>query len=336
MIKELFLAIILGALLGFGLTGGYYSITKKNTPPVSSIITPSPTSPTTSPTPSIAQTTQEIIIAEPENNSIVSSPKTIITGSATPDSYIIINTPIKTYDSKSDTEGNFSVSVDLAPDINQIHITVIDSNDTQTDTLLYITYSTAKFSFKFVKPCFAATEVNPETIKQQVMDRLEAIKNKPEKSLKKGLIGTITSITDNTIVMELDNTKYTISTTEDTTFLNTKRNKTTIDKFKVGQDILVLGNIDKDNSALCTAVRIIQTDIKSIKRLHQVVVGKIVDISKSSPIIVVIPTNNKNTQFQIKLESEPKDLKVGQKVIVSIIPDPKVAKTYTALKLLSL
>ena len=336
MIKELFLAIILGALLGFGLTGGYYKISKKNTPPIS-VISPTPTVPSNEPTVAETQTTtQEIIIAEPENNSIVTTPKTIITGSATPDSHIIINTPIKTYDSKSDTEGNFSVSVDLAPDINQIHITVIDSNDTQTDTLLYITYSTAKFSFNFVKPCFAATEVNPETIKQQVMDRLEAIKNKPEKSLKKGLIGTITSITETTIEMEFDATKYTISTTEDTTFLNTKRNKTTIDKFKVGQDILVLGNLDKDNSSLCTAIRIIQTDIKTIKRLHQVVVGKIVDISKSSPIIVVIPTNNKNTQFQIKLDTEPKDLKVGQKVIVSIVPDPKVAKTYTALKLISL
>jgi hypothetical protein len=186
------------------------------------------------------------------------------------------------------------------------------------------------------KLCFAATEVNPETIKQQVMDRLEAIKNKPEKSFKKGLVGTIASIEENTIVMEFESIKYTITTTETTTFINTKRNKTTIDKFKVGQDILVLGTIDKDDSTLCTAVRIIQTDIKTIKRLHQVVVGKIVDISKSSPIIVVIPTYNKDTQFQIKLDSEPKDLKVGQKVIVSIIPDPKVAKTYTALKLLSL
>jgi hypothetical protein len=145
MIKELFLAIILGALLGFGLTGGYYSITKKNTPPVSNIVTPSPTSPTTSPIPTIVQTTQEIIIAEPENNSVVSSPKTLITGTASPESNIIINTPINSYNVKSDTDGNFSMSVDLAPDINQIHITAINSDDTQTDTLLYVTYSNTKF-----------------------------------------------------------------------------------------------------------------------------------------------------------------------------------------------
>lgn len=186
------------------------------------------------------------------------------------------------------------------------------------------------------KICFAATEVNPDTIKQKVMDRLEEIKNKPEKSYKKGLIGTISSIEETTITIDFKDVKYTINTDENTTFLNTKRNKTTIDKIKVGQDILVLGTIDKDDSTLCTAVRIIQVDLKNINRLHQVVVGKIVDISKSSPIIVVIPTNNKDTQFQIKLDSEPKDLTVGQKVIVSIIPDPKVAKTYTALKLLSL
>lgn len=149
MIKELFLAIFLGALLGFGLTGGYYTISKKNNIS-SSTLTPTPivnSQKTVSlgevPTGIVKK--QEIIIVEPENNSIVSSPKTIVTGTATPDSYIIINTPIKTYESKSDSEGNFSISIDLAPDINEIHITVIDSNDIQTDTLLYITYSNVKF-----------------------------------------------------------------------------------------------------------------------------------------------------------------------------------------------
>jgi hypothetical protein len=186
------------------------------------------------------------------------------------------------------------------------------------------------------KICLATTEINPETIKQQVMERLESIKNKPEKSFKKGIIGSIVSIENNSIIIEFEETKYTINTDEDTTFLNEKRNKTDINKFKPGQDILVLGTIDKNDPNICKAARIIQTNIKTIKRLHQVVVGQIVDISKSSPIIVVIPTNNKNTQFQIKLESEPKDLKIGQKVIVSIIPDPKVSKTYTSLKLLSL
>lgn len=145
MIKELFLAIFLGSILGFGLTSGFYSFTKKNTSTPTPTAIPTP-SEEVSPTPStIATKTQEIIIAEPENNSVVSTPKTIITGTASPDSNIIINTPINSFHTKTDTNGNFSLSVDLAPDTNQIHITAIDPNDNQTDTLIYITYSNTKF-----------------------------------------------------------------------------------------------------------------------------------------------------------------------------------------------
>jgi len=208
--------------------------------------------------------------------------------------------------------------------------------------LLFISF----LSLLIPKISFAVDAIDPEAIKQKVIDRLEEIKTKPEQETKQGLLGNISEINEKTIIIEFQESNFTINTDETTTFIDSKLKKTTIEKFKVGQDILVLGILQEPSILL--GKRVIQTDASTINRLHQVVVGKIVDISKSSPIIVVIPTQHKDTQFQIKLDTktsiinstnskiEQKDLKTGQKVIVSMIQDDKNSKTYSALKLISL
>ena len=86
--------------------------------------------------------------------------------------------------------------------------------------------------------------------------------------------------------------------------------------------------------------------------LHYVIIyciiRLIVDISSSSPVFVLIPSNNKDTQYQIKtdtktqviLKNETKlkinDLDNGQKVIVVFSPTPENSKTYYAHKIIQL
>lgn len=150
MIKELFLAIVLGALLGFGATGTYFALKKpKNvtTTQIIPTISPDPLiSSTLSPTPSgqISNNSLSLTITSPENETIVSNSKLSIRGSTTPLSTVIIITPIKTYQQNANTSGDFDISVDIETGFNIIQINSIDPQDNQVNQQLVITYSTAK------------------------------------------------------------------------------------------------------------------------------------------------------------------------------------------------
>jgi hypothetical protein len=153
MFKEFVLAIILGALLGFGLTGGYFALktNKKNeiysTPtPIPVIISPIPEN-KTSPQPTekpISTNPNSLIIDKPENESIINNSKTTVSGKSSPKSTIIITTSQKTYNQNTQEDGLFAIDIELESGANKINVSSIDKEDNQIDTQLIVTYSTAK------------------------------------------------------------------------------------------------------------------------------------------------------------------------------------------------
>ena len=147
MIKELVLAIILGALLGLGVTGGYLALNKKDTKinqsqPVQ-VTTPTAIPTTTNNTESSKQNSQ-LTITSPEENALVSTDQIDINGTTSVNSLIVITTASKTFSDKSDTKGQFSIPIKLDSGINFIKISAIDKDNNQFDTNINITYSTAK------------------------------------------------------------------------------------------------------------------------------------------------------------------------------------------------
>jgi len=149
MIKELFLAIILGGLLGFGLTGSYFALKPtKNSQPPSPAITPTPIATNISPiiispTPTEPTNSLKLTIDTPLNQSIVATSKIELQGSSSPDVVIIIQTPTRTYQTNTDKNGSFTIEVDLESGANVIKATAIDSELNQTNISLLVTYSTA-------------------------------------------------------------------------------------------------------------------------------------------------------------------------------------------------
>jgi hypothetical protein len=148
MLKELFLAIILGALLGFGITGGYLAINKKNNPNKNTTIIVTPTA-----QPNQEISTQENPISKKEEGfslnsvedmDIVSKENIEISGTTTsPNNTIIATLDSQIINATSDQNGKFSFSIKLISGLNDIKITVIDGNNNQFERSLNITYSTA-------------------------------------------------------------------------------------------------------------------------------------------------------------------------------------------------
>lgn len=153
MIKELSLAIILGLLIGFGLTGTFFFVRQSSNKSQNTVEIKSPSPiPTTSdnsqalPTP-IAEpsTNPNLEITSHQNNDIVATSKITLTGNTNPKSQVIITTLSKNYRSLSDNQGKFSQSIDLEPGLNIINISAISENNQENQAEIYLTYSTAKF-----------------------------------------------------------------------------------------------------------------------------------------------------------------------------------------------
>lgn len=184
-----------------------------------------------------------------------------------------------------------------------------------------------------------------EVVQQKVKEKLREITQPSD--TPKGIIGNIIQIDHNQFTIEYQNNPRTIKFDDTTVFIDKNRNKSKADKFKIGQDILAMGTFDDPN--VLNAKRIIIIDLKSITNDQKViVVGKIVDISKSSSIFALIPTKNKNVQYQINTDTKTEvitqtnqkislnDLQSGQKIITILTPDKKMAKTYYTPKIINL
>jgi hypothetical protein len=184
-----------------------------------------------------------------------------------------------------------------------------------------------------------------EVVQQKVMEKLKQITNPV--STKKGLIGKVIQINPLQITIEYQNNTRNLDINDTTVFVDANRNKTKLDKVKVGQDILVLG-IDNNETKAFDARRIVFIDLKTIDIQKTITIGKIVDLSKTSPIFTLIPSKNKNSLFQIKTDVKSiivdkdqhkiklVDLKSGQKIIAILVPDLKMSKTYYAIQIINL
>lgn len=147
MIKELLLAAFIGGILGFGVTGGYLTLQNKNSNSKPNTVITEPTLiPTQTETPPETEIkpVEGIQIDSPENNSLVTTSKTDLTGISTPNSHIVVVTPSNSFVGQSDSQGKFNISISLDSGLNLIKISAIDTDGNQKDTQINLTYSTAK------------------------------------------------------------------------------------------------------------------------------------------------------------------------------------------------
>lgn len=147
MLKELFLAIILGALLGFGITGGYLAINKKNNSSqnISAVVTSTPqTIENDSTQENIPSKKDGFSLTSIEDMDIVSKESLEINGTTTsPNNTIVATLEDQIINATSDQDGKFSLQIKLTSGLNNIKITAIDSNNNQFEKDINITYSTA-------------------------------------------------------------------------------------------------------------------------------------------------------------------------------------------------
>jgi len=182
-----------------------------------------------------------------------------------------------------------------------------------------------------------------EAVQQKVKEKLAAITTN-QTTVKKAIIGTVTQNSSTEITLEYQNSLRNVVIDTETVFIDSKRNKSSFDKIKTGQGLLCLGYLDP--SGTFEAKRIIFIDLKTIDSTEKVIAGKIVDLSQTSSVMVIISPKDKDTQYQIMLDKnttvfdntgkkvDVKNLKSGLNVIAIITPVAKSTKSFTAIKII--
>jgi len=183
-----------------------------------------------------------------------------------------------------------------------------------------------------------------KAVSEKVKEKLGEITSSTPR--KASWTGAISRIDPTQIVIDSPNGPKNINVSDDaTTVINSKRVKIELAKLVQGDSILCLGYTSSDKPDSLDTKRIIVYDPKTIIR-QQIVLGKIVDISQTTSILVLIPNNNKNLQYQIKTDTKTlyndnqnkklknNDLVTGKKIIAIIQPDPKMANTFYASRII--
>jgi len=184
-----------------------------------------------------------------------------------------------------------------------------------------------------------------EMVQQKVKDMLQQNNNSSiDVNTPRSFVGTINQIDSNQTTIIYKNESKIINLNDETVFIDIKRNKTKIENIKEGQDILAMGYFNQ--YGIFEAKRVVVTDLKTIENRNEIILGKIVDISQSSPIFVLIPNKDKDTQYQIKTDNKTEvldrennklkldKLKAGQRIVVIIQPDAKIEKTFYVSKII--
>lgn len=214
-------------------------------------------------------------------------------------------------------------------------------------------------SFILINPTINAIEPTPSTISDKIED-VKGIVKQIVKSTSgedditetvsdnpKSFFGNITQINDNTITINYKSQNQLIEVSDETVYVDLKRNKSKLTNFKVGQEILAMGYLNGDKSLDCK--RIVATEMKSVVNNNQTITGQIVDNSKETSIFTLSPNYNKNSPFQIKTDSKTDFVDInnekitstkviinGKKIIAIISPDAKLAQTFYATKVIIL
>ncbi len=171
-----------------------------------------------------------------------------------------------------------------------------------------------------------------EVVQQKVKEKLNIITTPSSKP--KAFFGSIKKINGLQIEISQNNENKTIITTEETIFVNLKKIKSNIKELKVGDEILAIGYLNSQNQL--EVKRVIVIELNKFKNNTQIINGQIVDVSQNSPVFVIVPLNNKNSQYQIETDANTiKKINTGQKIVAVIKPDEKITNTFNLLKIVS-
>lgn len=159
MRKEIFLAIVVGIIVGLGITFGLFSVRERIFPNTTALEINSSRQQNPTPTPS---TQRSLVIQQPENNLLTDQSTIKIVGRALPDSYITVLGQADEYIAIADKDGDFAQDIELELGGNQVTVIAISPDGMQEEIVLSLVYSTVNLNEEIASESAAAAEETTE------------------------------------------------------------------------------------------------------------------------------------------------------------------------------
>lgn len=139
MRKEIIIVILIGIGIGAIIAFGIYTARSAIQTNKSSRTEEKTQQATESPQPQII-----LEIIEPENNSVIDTPTTNLIGRTTPNVVVAVIAVENEYLFTADSQGNFSLEVDLVGGANELLISAFDSEGNKAEDARTVVYSTVE------------------------------------------------------------------------------------------------------------------------------------------------------------------------------------------------
>lgn len=142
MRKEVLIAIILGFALGLIITFGVWSANKAMREKETAKLAEEPTPPAqTTPT---VNPTFSLVILSPEDESLQSQEKIILSGTTEPEAIVMIIGEVGEIITEADDKGQFASEIKLENGTNEITITATNTEGEEANKTLHLVYSTTE------------------------------------------------------------------------------------------------------------------------------------------------------------------------------------------------
>ena len=147
MRKEVIIAVVLGFALGLIITIGIWSANKamKTQEETTDIDGIQPTVTTSLGNPDSTKTGLSLAISKPEDETIINTEKTTVSGTTEPNTQIAIITETGEYILESDEKGIFAQEISLASGTNEIMVTAFTDTGEEISKTINVVYSTSEF-----------------------------------------------------------------------------------------------------------------------------------------------------------------------------------------------
>lgn len=145
MKSEILVAIVLGLILGLGITYGVYRSQAPSKPESNQLqASPSPNATT--------GVSSVLVINQPINESIITESEQIVTGTTIPNAFIVIFVNDTEYLTTADVTGNFSQAVSLENGSNVIEVHSLDEDGNEVTSTVTVVRSSASLEAETAEP----------------------------------------------------------------------------------------------------------------------------------------------------------------------------------------
>lgn len=144
MRKEIFLAIVVGIIVGLGITFGLFILRQRFLPNQTAREIEDSRQQVAAPTPT--SLTSQLVIQQPNNNLLTKDSTVQVVGKSWPNSYITILAADEEYITVTDDDGDFSQEVELELGGNRLTVIATSQQGEQEELVLSLVYSTVDLS----------------------------------------------------------------------------------------------------------------------------------------------------------------------------------------------